>query len=1060
MSSGRTQLKMNTTGKAMEGVRKQASSPADTAQKKQPAQKAWTGGTNPITQKPAGTNAPNGVTNAAKSSPPAKSTQPQAKGPSASEKQANDMILYMMANFTGMLSTLTMKTGEQFTGVFSGVNFDASDPHYILKMVKRSQSVSNATNGSGSSSDEYLGAGEDHMLTFSTAEVVDLMVSEVVLEKSTHKNQNGVVSPFRTDADISGNLAIRERNLQRWEPGADSNADLSLDDSGSGGWNQFEANERLYGVTTSYDENLYTTTIDRSDPKYSQMAAKAEKLAREIEGSNAMNAHVAEERGGKNADDFGLDEEDKYSGVKRDFPPLQSGQPNKYTPPARRAPTGQATVSGAPVDPAIISSQLSKPAPAAAAGESQSAALVAEQAPKGSTPISQQIETSPTGLDSVKSIATAPATARDTSRATEQKSAQPSAAKPSLNTTPSRQYGQGQNATENVERNVLNSFKEFSATEKMKMIDRQRAQRSNDKAIKLNDLKKFSQHFKLYTPVPTDLVPILAKDKIKQDEIIEKAKRQAKEQEARKASTAGSEASSADSKTPRGPSAASSTNTGLDRPNDRLKQQQTFGGQRGNKIPPYGIQPITGPRENRQPGLAQRLQQNQQQHKAGGAMPIVPAPLPLQDMRTPSGPSNANAPSSASLRAGAKPFEFRPNPAASTFTPIQPSAGSSPRTEGTPVAQPRPSKAGSFFGGKKPKPPSERPSINDAFNPIKRMRKEVEESGRTKDFASNGGVPNAYRTPPTWDVPPENQDKKYVDMFEKTQPPVPSISPMHSSPANAPMAHQHQLPLHLQQNAPGVPPAHTPQHTPRNFSAQPNMGPGGPHFDDHRMQFSHSQSSVQPSPRFAQPVLAYPNMQPQMQQPYGQPIHAPYGMSPGNHHVQYRAAPQPQFIHPQGAPMGGQLMVQQPSAGSFVPGMPGMPMFAPMPANAQQHYGGPPPPSGYPSPRPAPMSHQGSQQGHGPPQQVIYMQAPQHGGPPPMMYPQHPGAMTPMRGYPPQPHYAPSPHQQHQYPMAQHRGGPSANYQQHMGTAHATAQQGPPPVMAAGPMAGHGDDNK
>ena len=106
-------------------------------------------------------------------------------------------------------------------------------------------------------------------------------------------------------------MAVRERDLQPWQPGVDTSIDLALDESGSAGWNQFEANERLYGVKSSYDENLYTTTIDRSDPNYTQKAAKAEKLAREIEGSSAMNAHVAEERGGRATDDLGLDEEDK-----------------------------------------------------------------------------------------------------------------------------------------------------------------------------------------------------------------------------------------------------------------------------------------------------------------------------------------------------------------------------------------------------------------------------------------------------------------------------------------------------------------------------------------------------------------------------------------------------------------------------------------------------------------------------------------------------------------------------------------------------------------------------
>ena len=76
-------------------------------------------------------------------------------------------------------------------------------------------------------------------------------------------------------------------------------------------WDQFEANQRLYGVTTNYDEAFYTTTIDRSHPEYKQREARAERLAREIEGSTAMNAHVAEERGLKLPDDNQDDEESK-----------------------------------------------------------------------------------------------------------------------------------------------------------------------------------------------------------------------------------------------------------------------------------------------------------------------------------------------------------------------------------------------------------------------------------------------------------------------------------------------------------------------------------------------------------------------------------------------------------------------------------------------------------------------------------------------------------------------------------------------------------------------------
>ncbi len=86
--------------------------------------------------------------------------------------------------------------------------------------------------------------------------------------------------------------------------------DMSLGDGGQG-WDQFETNARLYGVQTDYDESFYTTTIDKTNPQYKQIEAKAERIAREIEGSSAMNAHVAEERSLKSLDDSGLDEEMK-----------------------------------------------------------------------------------------------------------------------------------------------------------------------------------------------------------------------------------------------------------------------------------------------------------------------------------------------------------------------------------------------------------------------------------------------------------------------------------------------------------------------------------------------------------------------------------------------------------------------------------------------------------------------------------------------------------------------------------------------------------------------------
>jgi PAB1-binding protein PBP1 len=122
------------------------------------------------------------------------------------------------------------------------------------------------------------------------------------------------VPGFKTDADISGNAQHRERELHRWQPDESSELGLGLEESTAGpgqGWNQFEANERLFGVKSDFDENIYTTKLDRDHPEYQRRAAAAARIAAEIEGSSPLNTHIAEERGLAVPDDSGMDEEDK-----------------------------------------------------------------------------------------------------------------------------------------------------------------------------------------------------------------------------------------------------------------------------------------------------------------------------------------------------------------------------------------------------------------------------------------------------------------------------------------------------------------------------------------------------------------------------------------------------------------------------------------------------------------------------------------------------------------------------------------------------------------------------
>eukprot|EP00934_Nitzschia_sp_Nitz4_P000099 Nitzschia sp. Nitz4//scaffold96_size78090//12139//15166//NITZ4_005485-RA/size78090-augustus-gene-0.0-mRNA-1//1//CDS//3329560546//99//frame0 len=90
-------------------------------------------------------------------------------------------------------------------------------------------------------------------------------------------------------------------------------ADTSSGLQGSiGQWDQFKANQELFNVNATFDENLYTTALDKSQIDRTKIA-EAERIAREIENTTSSNIHISEERGHAVETDY--DEEDRYSGV-------------------------------------------------------------------------------------------------------------------------------------------------------------------------------------------------------------------------------------------------------------------------------------------------------------------------------------------------------------------------------------------------------------------------------------------------------------------------------------------------------------------------------------------------------------------------------------------------------------------------------------------------------------------------------------------------------------------------------------------------------------------------
>ncbi len=150
-------------------------------------------------------------------------------------------------------------------------------------------------------------------------------ISPISLDSTTAQPLTFLISlgnraGFRTDTAISNSRFGNERVLQPWVPDASDVADGGLESAkNSAPWDQFAANERLFGLRTDYDENIYTTAIDRSHPQFRERIAAAERKAKEIERSAPTTAHVAEERvmdynGGGGEDD---NEEDKFVSIFR-----------------------------------------------------------------------------------------------------------------------------------------------------------------------------------------------------------------------------------------------------------------------------------------------------------------------------------------------------------------------------------------------------------------------------------------------------------------------------------------------------------------------------------------------------------------------------------------------------------------------------------------------------------------------------------------------------------------------------------------------------------------------
>ncbi|KAI0303768.1 hypothetical protein B0F90DRAFT_1893394 [Multifurca ochricompacta] len=405
--------------------------------------------------------------------PPAASSRVDAK---------ERALLQTLAGLTGTTITLTTKAVKRYEGVIASTAGERNAVGLTLRDVKE-------LSAPGAPLKDQL---------FIPAADIETWSSGPADAKVPNGDSKHVFVAFKTDTDISQKAPQRrERELQTWQadvppptnpPSGPAHGQHSDDvtfgagSSGHAGWNQFTANEKLFGVKTGFDEELYTTKLDRSGADFAEREKKAQALANEIMRGATNNSHILEERIMNNVDDSGVNEEDKYGAVVRGS--------NAYIPPGARKnlpPPTAASAAGVPV--------AASPASTGANAKGPDVPKVSINAPDGST-----VPHSDTTTPASSSKAPSPVPSS-------------SSQKPPADALP--------------------AFREFVVHEKQRLTQKRQALVKSERDKRMAELLKFSQNFKLNKPIPDDLVKILAKDEEKQRAIVEKSSRDATSTQAR-----------------------------------------------------------------------------------------------------------------------------------------------------------------------------------------------------------------------------------------------------------------------------------------------------------------------------------------------------------------------------------------------------------------------------------------------------------------------------------------------------------------------------------------------
>lgn len=235
------------------------------------------------------------------------------------ESPSRERLVYLTTCLIGHHVDVQVIDGSVFSGIFHATNAD-KDFGIILKMAR----LTKASFPRGQKSNlESVNKPPSKTLIIPAKDLVQITAKSVSVTRGglTNELQREKQQEILIDSSISQSRHVDlERELERWVPDEDTPECPELDNIFDGhwnrGWDQFEANETLFGVKSTFNEDLYTTKLDRG-PQMRELEREALRIAREIEGEDTKDLHLAEERGINFHDKFDIDEETRFSSVFR-----------------------------------------------------------------------------------------------------------------------------------------------------------------------------------------------------------------------------------------------------------------------------------------------------------------------------------------------------------------------------------------------------------------------------------------------------------------------------------------------------------------------------------------------------------------------------------------------------------------------------------------------------------------------------------------------------------------------------------------------------------------------